>query len=461
MERWGRERSELEVPLMKQPIIMAAMAAALLFGACFLLLRGGADPDAAVEKEDPGKGVPQDVVDGAADRQGPGSRGLRSGGTALRTDGLHGPGGGAVIPEGSTVLGRGAQPGRRVSRRGGGAAGSGASGKGGAGQGDSSEGREEGSGEVPGSGTGILAGGRLSQALVEALESEELGPLQGLLISGLTEDGTRFSAEDLPALFDALVGVDDFGMEKLILTHLERIEGLPEDKMNGYLDYLASSRKPGLLEEVLDQMVKVGGDASFYGLRELMQDPSLDRYRSRAAQALGELGDSRAVSLLDRALYSVDDPRGARPYVEALGKIGGMEGYASLVGYVSREGHEASLSAIYRISDPEVAPYLAETLNEGSSAAYQKAALLKLRTLSDPRILNDLSRYLSRAEATMARSAIEVVGRIYDPAAIRILESFARNQTNARLAAQALRAASRVRARLENPPPQRSERRPG
>ena len=79
-------------------------------------------------------------------------------------------------------------------------------------------------------------------------------------------------------------------------------------------------------------------------------------------------------------------------------------------------------------------------LAAGAAILLFGACVFLLREGSDPEASaqkDGLRLGAARAEAPLARSAIEVVGRIYDPAAIR------------------------VRARLENPRPQRSERRPG
>jgi HEAT repeat protein len=334
-------------------------------------------------------------------------------------------------------------------------AGSRGSGQGaGSGETTSDEASGDASGDGPrdgrGSGSGVLRGAELTTAVRDALDAEDLGALQGLLISGLTKDGTRFTPEDVPALFDALLNVHDYGMEKLVLTHLERLEAPPEDLAQGYSDYLTSSRNPQHADEAFQQLVRIGGDASFDALSGIVDSVDSSRLARRAVEALGELGDPRAVPILRRQLYATSEPSETRSYTTALAKLGSPEAVSSLVEFVSREGRESSLAALREIRDKSAAPVLAASLSERSvTPAYQRAALSSLRTLREPESLQGLDRFLGKAEGSVLRDTIETIGRIPDPRAARILDSYASRQADARLAAQAERAAQRVRARIE------------
>jgi hypothetical protein len=303
------------------------------------------------------------------------------------------------------------------------------------------------------SGKGVLQGSALTEAFLRALEENNLGALQGLLISELTLKGTKFKAEDLPQLFEALMGVEDYGLQKLVLTHLGRIDASPEELAGGYLEYLKGTEKMAHSDEIFKELVRLGADASMEGMTALLREHGKDPMRARAAQALGELGDARAVPALRQALYGMDDPKQGRPYVEALARLGGQEAIASLAGYCSRDGYESTLPVIREIRDPDAAPILAESLLDGSSDAYQRAVLAKLRTQPDPRILPDMARYLREAPAPMARDAIDLVGRIVDSKAVRVLEDYAARQPDPKLSMSAMRAAQRIRTQLGEPSP--------
>lgn len=123
-------------------------------------------------------------------------------------------------------------------------------------------------------------------------------------------------------------------------------------------------------------------------------------------------------------------------------------GISTLVAYASQEGNERALDAIRELRDPDAAPILAENLR-GGTEAYQRAVLVKLRSLGDPRALRDLSRYLGAAPVSLAREAIEAIASVKDWKAARILEDFAARQSDPRLAGHAMRAATRVRSAIE------------
>jgi hypothetical protein len=297
--------------------------------------------------------------------------------------------------------------------------------------------------------------------VAEALEGEDLARLQGLLISELTEKGTKFTAEDVPLLFDALLEVDDYGLQKLALTHLERMEGSPEEMVGGYLDYLENSARPAHAEDVFKRLVELGGDETVQGLGDLVRRTEDDRLRRQAAQALGDLKDPRGVPAIRDALASLENPVEGRYYAQALARLGGREAISTLVDYAARDGNEAALTSLREIRDPEVGPILSRELNGRTSEPYQRAALQKLAALGDPLTLPDLGRYLGRAEGRLLREAISTLGRFRDPEAARILENFATRQADAKIASWASYSAKRVYRNIERAQADQSRRRPG
>lgn len=439
-----------------RPLVVAASCAAVIVlgVVAWAILDGGRRP-APQGGGDPSGSAPR-VPGGTW-----GSTAYGGAGGASRIAGATGPAGSAGSP--AVALGEeggGGRPDasrRRAARGPGGPGEAGGSGKRG-GSGSSAgggEGSESGAGsEAEDRSTGnLLRGAHLTAAIAAALEENDLGALQGILITSLTKEGTQFSAEDVGMLFDALATSDDFGMEKLILTHLERIDAPAADKALGYAEYLMGSRRPAHADEVFGELVRMGAEASFGPLSDVYTEAPNDRLRQQALRALGDLGDPRAVPLLNQGLYGAPDAAAARPYVDALARLGGPQALGSLVDYVSREGNEASVSALRGIEDKDAAPLLADALNQRSSTAYQRAALGKLRTLPDSRALDDLARFLDRTSGPIARETIDAVSRIQDPAAVRALERYAAQAADPALATFAARSASRLRTRLESPAP--------
>jgi len=298
-----------------------------------------------------------------------------------------------------------------------------------------------------------LSGAARRKALTEAIANEDGDALRDILQSSLTEEGTRFAAEDLPLLFEALSGTRDDGLQKLALTHLSRMEGAPEVMVKGYLDYLRASERPALAGEVFREITRAGGDPALHGLAGILRETPSETMRWQAAQALGELRDARAIPALSGILDSIQEPRQAYPIAQSLIKIGGREAISSVLEYAAREGNEASLSALQELRDRDAAPILAESLTRRASEAYQVIALQRIRQLGNPEVIPALARYLDSAKGRAQGDAIDTLATLRDPRAARTLEEFAARQSDQKLAHRAQRGAQKVRAALERPEP--------
>ena len=296
---------------------------------------------------------------------------------------------------------------------------------------------------------GPIQGAQLSEALAQALETQDAGAIQGLLVSSLTEKGTRFTADDLPNLFETLKTVDDYGIQKLLLTHLERMDAPPADLVSGYVDYLESAGRTAHTEEIINAIAGVGGDEALEGLVGLVRDASREQVVREAASALGRLKDERAVSALQDVLRDVGDPRRSMPFLSALASLGGERAISSLVDYASREGNEVAVSSLGGIRDREAGPILAEALAGRSSEAYKRAALRELRRYADPATLPYLERYLNQASEAMARETMGPLSRIRDPRAAAILMEYAGRHPDSPVGAQAAQHARRILAQLQ------------
>ena len=306
-------------------------------------------------------------------------------------------------------------------------------------------------------GSGILEGAALGAALQELLEAEEIGPLQGLLISELTRDGTRFTAEHVPNLFDALMEVDDFGLEQLVLTHLERIEGAPEQLVDGYLEYLDSSKRPHHSEAVFERLGDIGGEAAITGLSDLVRTDERGKLRHQAADALAEIKDPRGVDAIRDVLLRDAENHGARSLMESLARFEAREALDVMIEYGSKSGNEHALGAFRSLRSDELAGALADSLRGRSSEAYTRMAIKKLGEFADPATIPSLERILDRGEGVLPRDAVMALGRFRDAGAAEVLESYSLHPSDPRIGKLAAKFAAKIHTRLSQPSERRQE----
>lgn len=306
---------------------------------------------------------------------------------------------------------------------------------------------------------GGLTGAQRTSAMEDALEAGDLGLLEGILISSLTLKGTELRPEDLPLLVEALAVGGDDGLERLLLTHLERIDAPAGEKALGYLDYLDGAASPRHASEAFEALQELRAPESVPALLEMLRQPSNDAFRSGAAETLARIGDERAVPALLEAARGAETARETRAMLASLARMGSSAAATSVIDFVSRSGNEASLRVLRELRAPDAAPQLAASLNSPGSEAFQRAALDRLRQLGDPRTVRDLVRFLERAPAPLVRSGIDALSRVPDRAAARALADIAnRIDTDPRVAAQARRGAQRVLDLMEREAQQRRER---
>ena len=427
-----------EIGSVKRNWIVAFFLAVSACGGIFYLLYeagGGALSEQALG--DSREEADRSVTPGGVNFSGP-NRASAAASSAVRTAGGS-PSKSVLVSEGFPETGSPAQPGSARAGRRPGANSSGAKAAGKAGAGKGGNGNKE-----KLRGTKPLQGAQLVQALAKALEEKDEAALQGLLISSLTKKGTRFTAEELPSLFEALEGTDDYGLQKLVLTHLKRIDAPPEELIDGYVDHLKNAQKLTHSEEVLGEIVRLGGDAALEGLKELVLDTESPRLSREAAGALGKLGDERGVPVLAGALESVSEYREARPYVAALSELGGEKAVRAVVDYTAKAGNESAAPMLSQIRDKKAGPILAEALTRRSTEAFQNAALRQLRRFATPEILPHLGRYLDRAEGPLAARAISVIGHVRDRKAVSILLDYAARHPDSPVGRTAAKTAERV-----------------
>ncbi|MDD5436422.1 MAG: HEAT repeat domain-containing protein, partial [Candidatus Omnitrophica bacterium] len=159
------------------------------------------------------------------------------------------------------------------------------------------------------------------------------------------------------------------------------------------------------------------GQPAVPALIEALKDKN-DDLRHVAAEALGNIGDRRAVSPLIEMLNC----RGwlSRAAVEALGAIGDKQAIQPLVdllGRDDRELSEAAANAIYKISDKQDVMLLIKVLRYINSFARTDVEKTLVK-IGQPAVL-PLIEVLKCDDRFVCQSAIEVLGKIGDRQAVK------------------------------------------
>jgi HEAT repeat protein len=195
------------------------------------------------------------------------------------------------------------------------------------------------------------------------------------------------------------------------------------------------------------------------------------RVRWRAAGALGDLGDLRAVepliaALRDRnrwvrwraaeVLGDLGDPRAFEPLLaalgdqnvqersvaaRALGQLGGRRAVEPLIRAL-RDGHwnvrRRAAEALGRLGDPRAVEPLIDALEDGNPFV-RRAAAQALGQLGDPRALERLRDALQCEDGGMRMMAAQALGQLGEPAPAPLIAALQDGDSKARIgAAQAL-----------------------
>jgi HEAT repeat protein/beta-lactamase regulating signal transducer with metallopeptidase domain len=154
--------------------------------------------------------------------------------------------------------------------------------------------------------------------------------------------------------------------------------------------------------------------------------------REKAATALGELEDPRAVAALSRALRQDADARVRKAAAWALGEIEDPAGVPALSAAL-REDRDAGVRqmavwALGEIEDPSAVPALAVALRDQDVEMRRKAAYA-LGEIEDPGAVSALSTALREdRDAEVRHNAVWALGEIEDPSAVPALTVALRDQ---------------------------------
>ena len=158
-------------------------------------------------------------------------------------------------------------------------------------------------------------------------------------------------------------------------------------------------------------------------LGEIRDPRSVDRLTAllrkgsrEAAEALGRIGDARAVGPLIDSLVHGNDHM-ARASAEALGRIGDRRAAEPLIASIARPGMDLNVAAeaLGLIGDPQAAPVLTEHITNRNAA-------IALRRIG-PRAMPEVVKRLDDSDEVVRKACAWILARIGDPRAIPHLAS--------------------------------------
>jgi len=142
-------------------------------------------------------------------------------------------------------------------------------------------------------------------------------------------------------------------------------------------------------------------------------DPSL---RCAAAEALGDLGDTRAVKALTKALLD-GDRRVRSAAAEALVDLRALEPLIQALREGDGDARFVATEALGRLGDPRAVEALIKELKDGDRSL-QRAAAEALGSLGDARAVMPLLRTLRDPNSDVQSAAAEALGRLRDARAV-------------------------------------------
>jgi len=188
----------------------------------------------------------------------------------------------------------------------------------------------------------------------------------------------------------------------------------------------------------MEELAEMKSRRAVEPLMELLERDSESLVRSNAAEALGDIGDERAVGLLRRKLTTGE---GAVPYEScmALGSIGGEEARNALAELLrtssSPEVRSHAIWALERIGTEEAASVIRGAMRDSSSSV-RGSAVEALGNIGDSECIPDLQAALRDSDHNVRRDAASALGKIGGEESIGVLSQALRdNDRYVRLAA--------------------------
>lgn len=204
------------------------------------------------------------------------------------------------------------------------------------------------------------------------------------------------------------------------------------------------------MDNIIFTLGKIGGDEVVPILLLILSDETNER-QFRAAEALGRLGDERAIEPLIQALYESDAADVVGRAAWALGQISAKQGVPALIetlyeAYDNDPGYSSELPAVIealgRIGDKRAVEPIIETL-DSTRPEVKIAAAIALRKIGDEQAANALVPLLNHTSPDVRRAGVSALRKLGNEDAVEGLISCLQDN-NQIIRAMATEALSRI-----------------
>ncbi len=220
----------------------------------------------------------------------------------------------------------------------------------------------------------------------------------------------------------------------------KEVERLARD-ISLHISALAGSSPTEKRQKAKSALIKIGRLA-VDPLIDALRDSHLDKgIRAGAAEALGEIGDTRAVEPLIDALKD-EDWHVRDNSIEALGKIGDARAIEPLAAALDSHNSMTAAKILAQMGEPTVLPLIA-MLKDDSSVA-REASAKALGEIGDVRAVEPLIDALKDVHWRVRRYAAESLGKIGDARAVKPLITALRKDENEHVRQCAREALKRI-----------------
>lgn len=216
-------------------------------------------------------------------------------------------------------------------------------------------------------------------------------------------------------------------MMALFKPNVEKLKA--KRNVEGLIKALSYEKDPDVREDAASALGEIGNSKAVEPLIKALED-SGNVVRRYAAEALGKIGDKRAVEPLIKALkdshYKVcnnaadSDYRMRDSAAEALGKIGDKRAFELLIRTHLRVSSCLPASLLEKISNEETVELLIKAL-EDMDCVVRWSAAETLGEIGDKRAVEPLIKVLGDEDWLVRKNAAEALGKIGDARAIEPL----------------------------------------
>jgi HEAT repeat protein len=200
---------------------------------------------------------------------------------------------------------------------------------------------------------------------------------------------------------------------------VELLEEVRSDEAIGGLLKLVEHSDSSVRRRAADALGQIGDSQAIPELLKLVEDSDSSAVRSSAADALGKIGDSQAIPGLLKLVQHSDYSVRWRA-ADALGKIGDSQAIPGLLKLVEDSDsyvRRRAADALGKIGDAQAIPGLLKLVQHSDSSVRSSAADA-LGKIGDAQAIPELLKLVQHSDSSVRSSAADALGKIGDAQAI-------------------------------------------